>query len=392
VKKTPGFSKILPTFMSWPRSSGSSLPPAQVRALVEGSPGWKLLDGKEQALLDTLLSGTHNEVVSAADEMLTRLVRQPPWSQTSAEVQEAAFEMLLDWLWLPGAVNSYSADPLPVNSQARVLGTTELPDFQFRGWKGTALRHDVQVGEERFPIYEAKNPPQGPGFTHTIDEVLVALARVPAPLRRAIREISLNPVGNPDDDFWTQHKAGYLKPASARLDDALDRLPHLTSQSRAQLRPLLAQALGVDLNAPPERSRPFHSYATAGGAGAVNIYPTVWRQNVLTNLVPTLVHEIGHVLSDQAFGEEENTPFWTDWKAAEAQDRFYPSQYAATSAHEDAAEALAGYFVYLGKEAGDEFQRLFPERYKRLNKLLHPDQGRPAQAPTPDWYQRPDEA
>ena len=160
------------------------------------------------------------------------------------------------------------------------------------------------------------------GEVHTIHEVAAGLAALPESSLAAIKRVDVEPKRNPKDAFWARK---YNEPD-------------------------------------------FRSYATAGAAGVVKIYPS-WGKPSQTELDAALHHESGHIISQTRWGSNENDRRWNAWKQARKKDLGITSSYAASSVHEDFAETYLYYHQVKGTPQEAEARKWQGERFKIIDQI-----------------------
>lgn len=196
-------------------------------------------------------------------------------------------------------------------------------NFQFNGVRADAHVYTIvfEDGVE-LPIYAPAAPDENLHY-HTVAEAALAASHLPLASRRRLTSIMLNPIENPQDEYWA---AEYNRPD-------------------------------------------FHSYMTAGGAGQITIYPDDSRDVPgMETMKSSMVHETGHVWSYQAWGNDKTRGGWRDWAAAMTADGQSLSRYADSSIAEDVAETVQAYSSTQGTRRHDEYRRVVPNRFAVLDR------------------------
>lgn len=206
-----------------------------------------------------------------------------------------------------------------------VGASTEVKKYKFRSKTVDALKHEVTIGDVDktvVPVYAPKTPDPKVGMLHSIDAVAMGLAALPKSSLKLVTKVHLEPGRNPDDPYWAKK---YKRPG-------------------------------------------FFSYMTAGKAGVITIYPTPSLESQ-EYLEGTMIHETGHTLTGQKWGEDTDKR-WKPWKDAMKSDVVVASQYAKASPGEDFAETLQAYFQVKGTRQERELRILMPARMKIIDDLL----------------------
>jgi len=197
----------------------------------------------------------------------------------------------------------------------------EVTDHPFQSGPADALRYNVDVGGQTIPVYVPKTPGAAQGQSHSVDEIAKGLAALPETSRALVNQVNMDPSQNPDDAFWAQ-----------------------------------------------EYNRPnFRSYMTAGSDGVVDIY-SLPSKNSQDYLDGTMIHETGHIWSQQNWGSETDAR-WNDWKGAMSRDSGMTSEYAKASLGEDFSETLQQYHQVKGTPQEAEFRRTMPNRFRIIDEI-----------------------
>lgn len=312
--------------------------PSDVDTLIHlaQSPGFNRLSGDEQKHLINFVGGTNVELSRGALTELTRTFSDP---KTDRSDPETFRKFLKDQPGLPFVVSG-SIQPGEFDSRRRpftLTGPEEVKGYNFQSGSADAQKYEVAVGGRNISVYVGKN--QDPTQTyHSIDEVAKGLAALPPASLERVVSVRVDPKQNPDDAYWAKEY----------------KIPN------------------------------FRSYMTAGADGNISIYPGRNSQEVLDG---SLIHETGHTLSKQLFGENTNggvgdflkhlfgKTVWNDWKNAMKDDGISPSVYAQQSAasgapDEDFSETLELYMKVKGTPQEAEIREILPQRFALLDKIL----------------------
>ena len=304
------------------RDYGGNTNPLRARLAVtaaEASAGWAAIDSDKRPRVRDLLGGETNEVSATARKAFLRYYGDRGWAHQPPEAQAAIFEDLLT-----------SEDARPANlrvydeSQPAAFeldGPQRVADHEFRGATADADIWTCRIGDVEIPIIAPAHPDEDEGHFHDAEEVARAIAMVPEVGRALIESVTLNPVQNPDDEFWAEE---------------YDR-------------------------------EGFRSYMTAGAAGEVTIYPSRSARDE-TSAAASLKHEIGHTWSHQQWGHDTDDERWRPWREAMESDRVSVSNYATADPSEDVAETVQAYTATKGTPEHDEFRRLVPARFAILDE------------------------
>lgn len=199
----------------------------------------------------------------------------------------------------------------------------EVSNHSFYSGAADALKYDVQVGGKTISIFMPKNPDPAQGNFHSVEEIAKGLAALPEQSRDLVTHVNVEPGKNPDDSHWA-----------------------------------------VEYNDPN-----FESYMTAGGDGVVNVYPS---SNPIGQdyLDGTMVHETGHIWSQQKWGDPDSDARWNDWKAAIQSDPSAASKYAQVAPAEDFSETLLLYHQVKGTPEEAAARQKMPERFKIIDEIV----------------------
>lgn len=288
------------------------------------SAGFKALGTEEAIRFTTYVGGRNREISRGAFAALDAAIAAGTLDLTKVESLRKFFTAqagALDVVPTPPGAFAGKRDTFTVGT------ATEVASYRFRSRQVKALKSDVSVGSGTptvVPVYRPKTPIAAAGDIPTVDAVAKGLAALPKSSLKLVKRVDIEPAGNPDDAHWARV---YRRPG-------------------------------------------FRSYMTAGKDGVVTIYPTAapMTQDYLEG---TMIHETGHTLSGQKWGEESSRK-WKPWKDAMKSDVVVPSQYAKSSPGEDFAETLVVYFQTKGTPQEQEIRILMPARVKIIEELLKP--------------------
>jgi len=204
----------------------------------------------------------------------------------------------------------------------KVGSPTEVANYAFASGNAPALKYQVEIGGKTIDVYYPKNVDPTIGKTHTIDQVAKGLAALPESSRNLITKVQVNPGKNPDDAYWATKYKDFAG-----------------------------------------------SYMTAGKEGTVNVYPTKTLQSQ-SYLDGTMIHETGHILSQQKWGTDYSGADWQKWTAAGTADGNQVSTYGNNSPGEDFSEALQQYMTYKGTKYEADARKLWPNRFAIIDNMV----------------------
>ncbi len=180
---------------------------------------------------------------------------------------------------------------------------------------------EVEMDGRRIPVtMETPGPPPNGGHQKSVDQVFAAISRMPKLNRDQIKEVTIR---------------------------------------------------GVESDA----ATPGGGFMSIGGSGHLSMWPTSQEQNPHFTWT-TMLHETGHVLSDNKWGDTSDKR-WDPWKKAMEKDATSPSKYGkcgagtthCTTVADDFAEAYRLYATVKGTPLEAEVKRLMPERWKILEAM-----------------------
>jgi hypothetical protein len=288
------------------------------------SAGFGALGTDEAIRFMTYVGGQNREISQGAFAALDAAIKAGTVDLTKVESLRKFFKAQA------GALDVVPTPPGSLSSKrdTYTVGTaTDVARYRFRSRRVDAKKSDVSVGSASpivVPVYRPKTPDAAAGDIPTVDAVAKGLAALPKSSLKLVKRVDIEPAQNPDDAHWARV---YRRPG-------------------------------------------FRSYMTAGKDGVVNIYPTLTPMSQ-DYLEGTMVHETGHTLSGQKWGEESSRK-WKPWKDAMKSDVVVPSKYAKSSPGEDFAETLVVYFQTKGTPQEQEIRILMPARIKIIEDLLKP--------------------
>lgn len=288
---------------------------------VHGMAGWPEVSGADQAILEPLLSGPTNAVSDATRKNLRG--RFAGLSKKDAKSQAKALSGLIGAsAALPDVVDE-RVDTTPVTYKCGAMRTEAK--FAFDGIEAAAEITPVSFSDGTSTEIVAPAALKKGYHQHTVEEAAEAAAYLPEASRKALTQIVLNPITNPEDPAWA-----------------------------------------VEYKTPS-----FHSYMAAGAAGVVTIYPDKKKEQPGANYRRgTMIHETGHSWSYQTWGEDETAGGWLRWKAAMDKDRVSVSGYAQNAIAEDVAETIQVYGSTKGSPKYEEYKKLVPTRLGILEKEM----------------------
>lgn len=282
-----------------PLAGTTALQPAQVQALLAGA----------------------SPMAERARAAQAALEQTPAWAAATPEQQRQLLSQKLSSdAVVPVLVSSDVASLALAPAPYAVSGPTPEADHAFPGKKTDADRYQVLIDGRSIPVLVPHDAAFDPPFHHTVEDAAKALASLPAESRALVTQVSLNPVANPLDDFWSK-----------------------------------------------TYGREMTSYMTCGADGLVDIYPFK-TQGGTEYLTASLIHETGHAWSGAKFGDDLQGPRWAGWRDAAAKDGILPSQYAGSSPAEDVAESTALYLSTRATPVFGEYRALYPNRFARLDQ------------------------
>lgn len=289
---------------------------APALAVLEKTPGWQALTPEVRRALTALLSGTSNPRSRRAAPVAMQQPQRGGWDQASPQAQARELTKLLtDPRVIPVQMKTEDLKAPWKETKSSLTEPVAEPGHQFHGAVADAQKRTLVVGDQQISVVA----PEGTDLTR-VAKLVSGLA---PELRRQITSISVNPVANPDDAYWSKI---YKQPVMAGM--------------------------------------------SCGAQGLLTIYPHGLEQTDDV-FVRNLAHETGHTLSMRWWGGADVTkPEWGPWKDAMAKDVIAPSTYATASPVEDVAEAIAMYFMTKGTKAFDEYRAMMPARFAVLDKML----------------------
>ncbi|MDF0606977.1 hypothetical protein HZU77_015195 [Neisseriaceae bacterium TC5R-5] len=208
-----------------------------------------------------------------------------------------------------------------IRSPAVLSPDTKQIDYAFRGSAVSmpATVHTAIVKGEKIEIIAPNSGALAGRHIPSPEQVAAALGTVPAKQLETIKQMTINPVQNPDDAYWAQ-----------------------------------------------QYNMPDFSSGATGGNNGVTFYPSrgKWSQNSLDS---TMIHESDHTYSQVLWA---NLAEKERWKNIVKSDKNTPSNYAEASVEEDFSESLVMYSLSKYTKCEETAKKIFPARYKQLDKLL----------------------
>jgi hypothetical protein len=301
---------------------------------MRATAGFKGLSQTEQDQLTLLLGGDLSFSWGESAEM-AKLLADAAKDKTSA----ATFRKFLhDQPGLMGG-SYWGTNVLKNLSPAKheYSGPADAKGHDFHSGSADAKAYQLTIGRLTgatftFPVFDPVARPARPKELPTLENLALALSRVPPPVLKLIKRVDLNPVANPDDAKWAADP-GYAKASGGTFTG---------------------------------------SYMTCGADGVVSVYPsTTDHAQSVDELSAALLHESGHAESIGQWGDAAKDKRWDPWKAAMKSDPISGSKYAQASPDEDFAETWLQYQQVRGTLREYELSRLMPARFAIL-KVLAP--------------------
>lgn len=307
---------------SWVYSRMEPVEATAAVTAVQTLAGWNGLSAADRSMLQNLLGGESNLLSQTARDHLAAqfatLQTQPAAQQATALAALISTEDAMPRL----ADEPVSGELVPYDLE----GPTDQPAYAFRG-----ITADAEVWTARyidnvlFPIVAPKAPQAGYHF-HTVEQVAEAAARVPTDTRSVITRVLLNPVENPQNDYW-----------AAEYEEA-----------------------------------DFTAYMSAGARGVVAIFPSTDSAPDEGAMPGSITHETGHAWSLRTWGKDTTQGKWIEWQAAMDSDKAAVSGYAHEAIVEDVAETIRVYVSTRGTPAFDEYRSIVPHRFAMLDREYRP--------------------
>ena len=288
------------------------------------APGFALLSNQGQNRFLHYVGGT-NSLSTPARQALGTVLGSTNFQRASPEQQQDQLSgFLTNQATMPRNVGNITGLGTVTRAPYTVQGPTRVENHAFRSGKTDANRYEVEIGGRRIPAYLPVAPNSANGNFHTLEQVVQGLAALPASSRALVKQVDVAPAQNPDDAYVAEQ---FNRPG-------------------------------------------FSSYMTAGAAGIISIYPTKEppSQDALDTV---LLHETGHILSNQAWGSDSTVDNgWGTWRTAIQNDVIRASRYATQSPEEDFSETLVIYQRTRGTPQEAEFRAMMPERFRILDGMV----------------------
>lgn len=286
-------------------------------------PGFSKLTQQHQARWLRLVGGTTAFLAAPARNAVNALIKNPDFIRFTGEQQAGALTYLLvQQEWLPKTVES-TQDTFAMKREIYALvGPKPVKNVAFGSGKANALKYTLEVGTHAISVFVGDKNDLRPHLIR-VEAIAKAIAALPKALRETINVVRIDPKRNPDD--------------AARAADPAFKDLALSSVMSA-------------LN------------------GTINVFPTEVATSQ-TSADGTFVHEVGHFLTNVAWGQNDD-PRWDPWRAAIKSDGVRASKYAKVLVSEDASETLQLYFEVIDTATESEVRAIFPARFAILDTLL----------------------
>lgn len=276
------------------------------------SPSFAGLPADDQNRLMNYVGGT-NGLSDTARQHLGDLMDSDGFQNAALDQQQA---MLRGVTQNQGLLPHNAADIGGLGTLPRqpftVHGPTSVPQHPFRSGVADANLYEVEIAGRRIPVYVTARPNPANGHFHTIDQVAQGLAALPASGLALVDQVSVDPAANPTNTA---------------------------------------------------------AYMTADVNGDVTLYPMPFSPSQDT-LDYNLIHETGHPRSMQAWGTDNSSARWEEWRTAAESDGIQVSQYSTKDPGEDFSETLVLYERVRGTPEEAEFRAMMPERFRILDAML----------------------
>jgi hypothetical protein len=145
------------------------------------------------------------------------------------------------------------------------------------------------------------------------------------------------------------------------VDEVVEALRSLPPASRNQIHTVFVEPAGhggADATAAPD------------GNPVIVLYNNGRDPMSHDELVTTLIHESGHVMSEDRWGGTYRGPEWDRWREAMQSDQIRASPYARVKVAEDFAETFAIYHSVQGTPWEAAVRAKLPERFAILDELI----------------------
>jgi len=254
-----------------------------------------------------------------ADIRQRQLEADPEFQALPAEQQQAVLDVLHDPAFQSLPMEQQQAVMAAMlTGEYYVTGVSTVEGHGFSSGEADAVQFDITIDGQTTPVYLPAEPDPALDY-HGLDEVADGLVSLPAQSRERIERVDVNPGANPSDEYWAEE---YDSPG-------------------------------------------FRSYMTGGAEGIVSIFPSENGTPSQESLNGGLLHEVGHIVEGQDFGEEE----WATWEAAMESDGQSVSGYADNSRDEDFAETYKLYMSVIGTPEEAAAREQYPERFEILDQI-----------------------
>jgi hypothetical protein len=282
---------------------------------------WTSLTPLQQSQLDAVRSA-EGSFGSRARWGLANVLSSPAYQAAAPAEQVKLLQAALrSTPVLPGLVTIDAASQMKQVTAPVLKGPTLEKNHVFPGKTTDADRYVVTLDGQDIPVFTPHDGTYQPPNQTSIEDTTRALAMLPVASRALVKEVSLDPVRNPQDEFWART---YNQPN-------------------------------------------FSSYMTCGAQGHVDVYPTSGPSD-FKYMADTMVHETGHAWSNAKWGDDGQADAWKGWREAIAKDGIPPSEYAMNAPEEDVAESTALYLAMKGTPLFDNYRKLYPNRFALLDE------------------------
>lgn len=223
----------------------------------------------------------------------------------------------------PPASDYKLGDSIPLDASQDFNGLCDEPAYYQRMMLKTPQDNGT-VSRQTVRIYTPQAAFLGEGAIPEAADVAEAVASLPPELQTYVKSVVVNPVQSPNDAYWQK-----------------------------------------------KYDNPNHqSFMDAGKDGVITIYPSHGDPPNADKLWKGMLHEVGHIFSQQAWGTDETGPGWKDWREAMSADQVSSSDYADKSPQEDVADTLRAYILSKDSPEHEEYRAMFPHRFEILDRYF----------------------
>jgi hypothetical protein len=300
---------------------------------MKATKGYGALSGAEKTRIDTLIGGSTSVSAHAWSHMKDLLDAAGTDKDAARTFQDFVggntwknFDARLPGEKRLGAAPFTKAGPTEAKRHAYRSGAADANKtvVSITGtWPdGATTIHEI-------PVFEPKvfAPPAPGRVLPSVDDMAKVLAEIPIQSRAAIKRVDLHPKANPDDAHW---------------------------QADPKYNPTGAA---------------FVSHMTAGSDGIVDVFPSTANASMI-ELETALIHETGHAISNQKWGDDTTKAKWNAWRTARTADGISVSSYADSSDAEDFAESWVLFSSAYGTALEAEVRALIPNRVKLMDAFM----------------------